>query len=131
MFRNVLCAVDLSPDTGRIVDWAAQFAAEFTARVFVVHVVRGFDSEDGPQIPDDWLSQTDREEIGRIKHRLGKDGQVLYAGGDIPEAVCSQAKKLHADLLVIGRSPKADDVGAARTTSFTIIRESPCPVASV
>jgi nucleotide-binding universal stress UspA family protein len=87
--------------------------------------------QDGAQIQDGVLSQTDREEVGRIQQRLGKDGRVLFAGGNIPEAVCSQAKKLQADLLVIGRSPKADDVGAARTASSTIVRESPCPVVSI
>jgi len=131
MFRNVLCAVDLSPGSGSVVNWAAQFAAAFVARLFVVHVIRDLESTKEPYSPDDWLSQTDREELGRIKQRLGKESQIFLAGGDIPQAVCSQAKKLHADLLVIGRSPKADDAGTARTTSFTIIRESPCPVVSV
>jgi nucleotide-binding universal stress UspA family protein len=131
MFRTVLCAVDLGPKSESVVNWAAQFAAAFMARLFVLHVLRSFESEEQPDAPDEWLSQVDRDEIGRIRQRLGKEGQVLFAGGDVPEAVCRQAKDLHADLVVIGRSPKADDVGTTRTTSFTIIRESPCPVVSV
>lgn len=71
------------------------------------------------------------EKVGKVELKLGKEGQILFAGGDVPEAVCCQAKKLQADLVVIGRSPKADDVGITRTTSFTIIRESPCPVVSI
>jgi nucleotide-binding universal stress UspA family protein len=131
MFRNVLCAVDLGPGTERVVDWASQFAAAFMARLFVLHVLRSFESEGQPDSPDEWLSQMDRDEIGRIRQRLGKESQIGFAGGDVPEAVCRQAKDLHADLVVIGRSPKADDAGTARTTSFTIIRESPCPVVNV
>src|SRR5271157_1517935 len=131
MFRNVLCAVDLGPHSESVVDWASQFAAAFMARIFVLHVFRSLESREEPYFPDDWLSQMERDELGKVKRKLGKEDQILFAGGDVPEAVCGQAKKLHADLLVIGRSPKADDAGTARTTSFTIIRESPCPVVSV
>lgn len=131
MFRSVLCAVDLGPGTERVVDWASQFAAAFVARLFVLHVFRGLESGEQPDSPDEWLSQMERDEIGRIRERSGIESRILFAGGDVPEAICRQAKNLNADLVVIGRSPKADDVGTARTTSFTIIRESPCPVVSV
>jgi len=131
MFRNVLCAVDLGPGSESVVNWASQFAAAFMARLFVLHVFRSLESSEQPASPEGRLSQADREELGRIEKHLGKEGQILFAGGDVAEAVCYQAKKLRADLLVIGRSPKADDVGTTRTTSFTIIRESPCPVVSI
>jgi len=131
MFRDVLCAVDLSSDTERVVDWGAQFAAAFTARLFVMHVLRSLESGEEPSFPDDWLSQVDREEIVKVKRKLRGEDRMVFAGGDVREAVCAQAKKLHADLIVVGRSPKADGVGTARTTSFTIIRESPCPVVSI
>jgi nucleotide-binding universal stress UspA family protein len=131
IFRTVLCAVDLSAPSDSIVNWAAEFAAAFRARLIAVHVIRGLESKEDPYFPDDWLSQTDRQEIDRVKQKLGKEGRLLLVGGNIPEAVCAQAKMLHADLVVIGRSPKADDVGTTRTTCFTIIRESPCPVVSV
>jgi nucleotide-binding universal stress UspA family protein len=131
MFRTVLCALDLGPRSRSIVDWASQFAAPFMARLFVLRVLRSFESEEQPDSPDEWLSQVEREELGKVERKLGKEGRVLFAGGDVPEAVCRQANDLHADLLVIGRSPKADDVGTAHTTSFTIIRESPCPVVCV
>jgi nucleotide-binding universal stress UspA family protein len=131
MFRTVLCAVDLCASSDSIVDWAKAFATAFMARLIVVHVIRGLESSEEPYFPGDWLSQMDRQEIGEIKQRVGKEGQLLLIGGDVPEAVCSQARKVHADLLVIGRSTKAGSLGAARTTSFTIVRESPCPVVSI
>ena len=131
MFRTVLCAVDLGPRSESVVNWASQFAAAFMARLFVLHVLRSLESEEEPDSPDEWLSQTDRDELGKVKRTLGEESQILFAGGDVPEAVCRKAKELHADLVVIGRSPKAGDVGTTRTTSFTIIRESPCPVVSI
>jgi nucleotide-binding universal stress UspA family protein len=92
---------------------------------------RSLESGEQPGSPNEWLSQMDREELCKVERKLGKEGQILFAGGDLPEAICYQADKLHADLVVIGRSPKADDVGTTHTTSFTIIRESPCPVVSI
>jgi nucleotide-binding universal stress UspA family protein len=130
-FRTVLCAVDLSAPSDSMVDWAKEFAAAFMARLIVVHVIRGLESSEEPYFPGDWLSQMDRQEIARIKEKIGKEAQLLLIGGDVPEAVCSQAKKLQADLLVIGRSIKAGSLGTAHTTSFTIVRESPCPVVSI
>jgi nucleotide-binding universal stress UspA family protein len=131
MFRNVLCAVDLGPRSESVVDWASRFAGAFMARLIVLHVLRSFESEEQPDSPDEWLSGMDRDELAKVRRTAGEDSQILFAGGDIPKAVCRQAKNLHADLVVIGRSPKADDAGTARTISFTIIRESPCPVVSV
>jgi len=131
MLRNVLCAVDLGPSSESVVDWASQFAAAFRAQLVVLHVIRSFESEGQPDSPDEWLSHVERGELAKVKRKLGKEGEVLFVGGAIPEAVCRQAKRLRADLLVIGRSPKADDVGTARTTSFTIIRGSQCPVVSI
>jgi nucleotide-binding universal stress UspA family protein len=131
LFRNVLCAVDLGPRTESAIDWAAGFAAEFMAQLSVVHVLHGFDSRDATDAPDDWLSAADHSEIGWIRRKLGKESGIVFVGGSMPEAICSQAAKLRADLLVIGRSPKADDVGAARTASFMTIHESPCPVVCI
>jgi len=131
MFRNVLCAVDLGPGSESVTNWASQFAAAFRARLVVLHAIRSLESEGQPDSPDEWLSYVEREELGKIKRKLGKEVQILFASGDIPKAACRHAEKLKADLVVIGRSPKTDDVGTARTTSFTMIRESPCPVVSV
>jgi len=131
MFRNVLCAVDLGPRSERIVKWASRFASAFMTRLFVLHVFRSLEPGEQADSPDEWLSQMDRDEICKVERELGKEGQILFAGGNVPEAVCCQAKKLHADLLVIGRSPEPDDVGTARTTSFAIVRESPRPVVCV
>jgi nucleotide-binding universal stress UspA family protein len=131
IFRNVLCAVDLGPRSESVVNWASQFAAAFMTRLFVLHVFRSLESREYLDSPDEWLSQMDRDELSKVERKLGKEGQILFTGGDVAEAVCRQAKKLQADLIVIGRSPKADDVGITRTTSFTISRESPCPVVSI
>ena len=130
LFRSrVLCAVDLAAGTESVIDWAAEFAAAFTAQLFVLHVFRSRESDEPPDHPDEWLSHAEREELEKARRKLGAAVQILLAGGDIPEAVCRQAAKLHADLVVIGRSPKAGDVGTTRIADY--IRKSPCPVVRI
>ena len=129
MFRRVLCAVDLAPVTESVVNWAAEFAAAFAAQLFVLHVFRSRESDEPPEHPDEWLSHSEREELEKARQKVGATAQILFAGGDIPQAVCRQAAKLHADLVVIGRSPKAGDVGTTRIADY--IRKSPCPVVRI
>jgi nucleotide-binding universal stress UspA family protein len=133
IFRRVLCAVDLAPRTESVINWAAEFAAAFTAQLFVLHVFRNRESDPPPDDPNTWLSHAEREELEKARQKLGATAQILFAGGNIPEAVCrqaaKQAAKLHADLVVIGRSPKAGDVGTTRIADY--IRKSPCPVVRI
>ena len=131
MFRKVLCPVDLGPETESVVDWASQFSAAFMARLVVLHVFRRLESEEPPERPDEWLSHTEREQLDKVKQRLSKEGQILFAGGDIPDAICQQASKLQANLVVIGPGPRTDDVGVTHTTGYTVIRKSPCPVVTI
>lgn len=128
-FRRVLCAVDLAAGTESVINWATEFAAAFMAQLFVLHVFRSRESHEPLDHPDEWLSHAEREELERTRQKLGATGQILFAGGDIPEAVCRQARKLHADLVVIGRSPKAGDVGTTRIADY--IRKSVCPVVRI
>ena len=126
IFRRVLCAVDLAAGTESVINWATEFAAAFTAQLFVLHVIRSHESDEPPDDPDEWLSHAEREELEKAKLKLGATGEIRFAGGDISESVCRQATKLHADLVVIGRSPKAGEVGTTRIADY--IRKSPCPV---
>jgi len=129
-FRKVLCAVDLGPDTKSVVNWGSRFAAAFQAQLSVLHVFRSLESDEPPpDCPDEWLSLTERAELDKARQHLGATGQVLFAGGDIPQAVCRQARKLHSDLVVIGRSPKAGDIQSLRMSDY--IRQAPCPVVRI
>jgi len=129
-FRKVLCAVDLGPDTKSVANWGSRFAAAFQAELSVLHVFRSLESDEPPpDCPDEWLSLTERAELDKARQHLGAPGQVLFAGGAIPEAVCRQARKLHSDLIVIGRSPKAGDIQSLRISDY--IRQAPCPVVRI
>lgn len=131
LLRNILCAVDLTPQSEDTVVWACEFAAACEAQLFVMHALRSLESTDDPYYPGDWLSYAEQEQLRKIQTRLGTAGTFLLIGGETHEAVCGQIKKLHADLLVIGRSPETGDLGDVTNKTYMLMRESSCPVVSV
>jgi nucleotide-binding universal stress UspA family protein len=108
-FAKILCAIDSGPNSERALAWAVQFAADFEARLEVVHV-----AGDGiPKPPG----------IGAA------DFHILE--GEVAKAVCAFASASGSDLLVIGRGDQDDSAGRLRTNAYAMIGQSPCPVVSV
>ena len=131
--RSVLCAVDLSPHSRRTLCWAAQAAAEFGARLTVVHATASLDMSGlgGRYFAPEWrdvLITHAKDGIAKLQQDLGTQAEVFIESGAVPEVVRMAAEEASADLLVIGRSPAG---GRLRTNAYALIRESPCPVASV
>jgi nucleotide-binding universal stress UspA family protein len=56
---------------------------------------------------------------------------VYIEEGEAPKTVCSFAKSVGTDLLVIGRGPRDRMDGRLTTHAYAIIRQSPCPVISI
>jgi nucleotide-binding universal stress UspA family protein len=124
--RQILCAVDLGPQTSRTLAWAAGMGREFGARLWVIHATPGVDASGKAQV-----EASVREEIGRVGQTAGVEPEVLIEPGDPAKVVCQAAARLQVDLLVIGRGSAGGVFGRLRTNAYAIIRQSPCPVASV
>jgi nucleotide-binding universal stress UspA family protein len=119
--RNILCAVDLGPQSSRALAWAAGLAREFDARLTLLHAM--------PCGPDVGLSAG--EELRMLQGTAGAKADVLLESGEPAKAICDAAGRLRADVLVIGRGSAAGVYGRLRTNAYSIIRQSPCPVVSV
>lgn len=120
VFRNFLCAVDLGPQFQGVVECAAEFAEQYRAKLFILHVT----SAGG--------------EVGELKHKIenllpaaAKGATVLVSEHEIAKTVSNVATEVGADLLFIGRNPDPGTLGRLRTDAYSIIRQSPCPVISV
>ena len=132
-FRNILCAVDLGPQSAKTLDWAAWLAREFGARLGVVHATAGV-----PDLGDDprwqWRTETRAaagRELFRLLDAVGAEADLSIEAGEPAQVICSAAARAAADVLVIGRGSAAGVFGRLRTNAYAIIRQSPCPVASV
>jgi nucleotide-binding universal stress UspA family protein len=135
-FHNILCAVDLGPQSSKTLCWAARLAQEFGARLHLVHATGA--SSDAGEGGDDpavsWQAAVRKsagEELLRLQKFVGMEADSSVQAGEPAKAICSTAERVGADLLVIGRGSAAGVFGRLRTNAYAIIRESPCPVVSV
>ena len=72
-----------------------------------------------------------RQKIERMQKIVGASAAVFIDSSmDVPQAVCSAASQLDADLVVVGRGSSVG-VDRLRTKVCSIVRQSPCPVVSV
>jgi nucleotide-binding universal stress UspA family protein len=133
-FRNILCAVDLGPQSSKTLCWAARLAQEFGAQLHLVHATGASADAPGDDPAVSWqasLHQAAGEELLRLQKFVGMEAALTVEPGEAAKVICSTAGRVHADLLVIGRGSAAGVFGRLRTNAYAIIRESPCPVVSV
>ena len=131
-FGNIVCAIDLGPQSCKALEWATAIQKEFGARLTVVHAMAC--SQEGEPADDHWrveMQQTVRDDLARLQQRAGTQADLVIESGDPPKVVCQIADRQKADLLVIGRGSAASVFGRLRTNAYAIIRQSPCPVVSV
>ncbi len=132
--KNIMCAVDLGPESRKALCWAAQMAGEFSARISLVHAVPCIESRPGEYFDRELahdVAKSAREELEKLRAEANVDAEVMVAGGDAPKVVCAAAQEAKADLMVIARGSAAGISGRLRTNAYAIIRGSPCPVVSV
>ena len=134
--REWVCAIGLDSDSQRVLRYASQVADSVHANLTLVHVIAtsppelrvGLDLEER-------LQSAKREAAGRrieeLQAAAGSRALVNIASGSIKHVLTEQARRLRADVLMIGRSPQSGALGRLRDLSYAIAREAPCPVLSV
>jgi nucleotide-binding universal stress UspA family protein len=132
--RSILCAVDLSGESLPLLKGSLEVAAGLGATMRLVHAVRGAEPS-AKVIPDHdfqhFLFQTARDLAARLQREAGTNLEVCIAGGDVSKVVREAALRHNADLVIIGRGKLHGTFGRLRTHSYSIIRDSPCPILSV
>ena len=132
--RQVLCAVDETPKAGALLRWVAAFCLEIGASLKLIHVVSPI--TDWPSLPSERIRQDQfrdavRDRVAALQKSAGVEAPLIVSVGDVVETVCEEARREHADLIVVGRGSLAAPFGRLRTHAFGIIERSPCPVLSV
>jgi nucleotide-binding universal stress UspA family protein len=134
-YRNILCAVDLTPNSLPLTLWAAEFAREHGAVLKFVHAVPAAETRVTVDIEGGrwraFLFNVAREELAKLQTGAGTNLEAVLEGGDVARVVRRAAEENHADLVVIGRGLIHEQFGRMRTHVYSIIREASCPVISV
>ena len=132
--RNILCAVDGTPASVPLIDWAASLAGDLGASLRLVHVITGtersrFHSFDPGHDSD--LREAAEKAIYKLQEAANVNAPLCIVAGNVSEGVQEEARRHNADMVVIGRGTLHETLGRLRAHSYGIIRQSPCPVLSV
>lgn len=132
---NILCAIDLGPQSEGVLKWASQLAADFDAKLGIVHSIASLDSgftvSSAPQFRME-LEAAVRRGIEKCQVAAGAEFATVHIqDGEAAKSVSSLAASVRADLLVIGRGPQDRLIGRLPANAYAIIRQSPCPVISI
>jgi nucleotide-binding universal stress UspA family protein len=134
--REWVCAIGLDPDSERVLRYASQAAQSVHANLTLAHVIPANppDLRIGLEL-EERLKLAKREAASRsieaLQSAAGSHAPVSIAIGSIREMLTEEARRLRADVLVIGRGPHSGVLGRLRDLSYAIARDAPCPVLSV
>ena len=131
--KNILCAVDLQPESVGLICCAAGLAREFNADLRLVHAVPLAAPAEKYRDTDfvGWLFHKSRLEIAKYQEQAGTNVELCVMGGSVSTLVRDAALQYKADLVVVGRGRLHEPFGRLRTGAYAIIRDSPCPVLSL
>jgi nucleotide-binding universal stress UspA family protein len=128
----IVCAVDRTSQGDAISRWAADLAWNLRARLIVVHAIRPVEFHPEADDTREWLIEDAHCAIHKVLQGSRMPGaEVRVESGSVPAIVRSVVEGSRADLLIVGRASNSDMLGRLRTHSYTLIRESPCPVISI
>jgi len=134
--REWVCAIGLDSDSQRVLRYASQAAESVHANLTLVHVIATSPPElrVGLDLEERLLSakkEAASRRIEELQAAAGSSALVHIASGSIKHELTEQARRLRADVLMIGRSPQSGALGRLRDLSYAIARDAPCPVLSV
>jgi len=121
--RRILCAVDLGPESEKALAWAASLQKQTGAQLHVLHCA--------PALSNPGMREAAQQELQQLGEQLGVQVALGIQTGEPAPTICAEARRLPAEVLVIGRGSAAGHFGRLRTNAYALIRESPCPVVSV
>jgi nucleotide-binding universal stress UspA family protein len=133
-FGRILCALDPSHGDYSALSWAWQFGREVGAEVEIVHALPPVYAPDAIDFGVEFkkhMTEQAKSAIHAAQQSVGSTAPVQIVAGEPSKAVCAAARDWKADLVVISRGVASDFLGRLRSRSYSIIRESPCPVVSV
>lgn len=131
---NIVCAVELDETSIRTIRFASKIADDFGAELWLVHAVPTSETRPEKYFDADlaaYLEQEARKKLGKMLESAKINAKVCIGGGEVAHVVHEAALHHSAGLVVIGRGHATRTLGRLRTNTYSIIRESSCPVISI
>jgi len=131
---RMLVAVDLSPASDAVVDYAVRLAAQTGARLTVFHAYTAADVAAAQQrgVYADQFVESLRSDIAYLLERAGADARratIAIAMGPPVEEILRAAADARADLIVMGTHGRSGlDRLLVGSVAEGVLRRAPCPV---
>jgi len=134
--KVIVCAIDRSPGGDVILNWAADLASNLQARLIVAHAIPSLEFRLETRVAGAYMRRAPIGDaaagISNVLKGSGMPGgEVRVERGSIATVVRSVVEASRADLLIIGRTSNGGMMGNLRAHSYSLIRESACPVISI
>lgn len=134
--REWVCAIDLSPDSERVLRFANQVAAQGRVKFHIIHAIQAGDPNLRSQFAltqEVYSAEAEqaRQRIARLQQEVGSNAGARVVVGSVKDALLQAVQQFDADGLLIGRSPHSGATGRLRDLTYAIVRDSPFPVLSV
>jgi nucleotide-binding universal stress UspA family protein len=134
-WRNVVCAIDLTPDAPRLIRYARELSRDYDATVHLVHAIPSPPATRMEQYLsrdfEAFLKDSARQAIDAMQKDAGTDFELCVEAGNVSSIVAAAAQAHEADLVLAGRGVLPRFGGRLRTHVYGIIRQAPCPVLSI
>jgi nucleotide-binding universal stress UspA family protein len=132
--REYACAIGLDAESERVLRYANQTASSAHGNLRLIHAIPSaepgavvqFDLEERVQTAE---RQAALRRIDELQRRAGSCAPVHVVAGPVKEALTETARRLQADVLLIGRGAQAGV--RLRDLTYAVVRDAPCPVLSV
>ena len=113
--KKILLAVDLSPHTHMVTEYAAYLAKTFGAEILAVHVVPALVNYGRFKVPDHVMENYMKEVVGGAEKSIdefvkkefqGCKAQGLVLSGDVADEILKLAEESSADFIVMGTNSR-------------------------
>jgi nucleotide-binding universal stress UspA family protein len=72
-----------------------------------------------------------RRRLEDLLQAVGCEAEIQIATGRVKDAILEAASRSAADALIVGRPSSGGSSGRLRDLTYSLVRDSPCPVLSV
>jgi len=132
-YRSILCAIDESDESAAVLLAGAALAKSYDAQLALVHVVE--------MPPATWeidvvglrggLLEGAASQLRELQATHNVTATRNVVEGPIATALCQEAARVNADLIVAGRGHAQAPFSRIWSNLYGIVRQAPCPVLSI
>jgi nucleotide-binding universal stress UspA family protein len=121
----------LSSDSEGLLLYAREAASSAGAKLSVVHAIQTGEAGSNIEKPSKEKLRALQQRIVDLLRTVGSDASLSIAFGAVKQVLLDAVRKSSADVLVLGRSTHSGALGRMGDLTYSLIRDSPCPVVSV